>query len=243
MPGNMERADGRKYDECREITIEGPHYLKNPRASTLISMGDTKVLCCVSVRETVPHFIQGKGIGWLTSQYSMLPQATHTRNERESRLRRLHGRTMEISRLIGRSIRACVDMSLIGERTIIIDCDVLQADGGTRTASISGGFVALVGALNQLLKEDIIFENPIKSYIGAISVGLLDDAPLLDLNYREDSSVQVDLNCVMTESGDIIEIQATGEGKTFSRDQLDEMTDLAWVGVQKIIAEQKKVLE
>ncbi len=239
----MERSDGRQLDECRKITIEGPDYLRHPSGSVLFCMGDTKVICSATVRESVPSFMQGRGVGWVTAQYSMIPTATHTRNEREARIGRIHGRTMEISRLIGRALRASLDMSLLGERSIILDCDVIQADGGTRTASISGAFIALKSAIQKLLMRGILFEDPIKGHVAAISVGILNDIPLLDLDYEEDSQVEVDLNCVMDESGEIIEIQATGERNTFTKAQLDKMIEFAWKGIQEIIAEQKKVLK
>ncbi|NVM04671.1 MAG: ribonuclease PH [Candidatus Helarchaeota archaeon] len=238
----MEREDKRKFDELRTVKIQR-NFVKFPEGSVLIEFGDTKVLCCASVLERVPPWMIGKGSGWLTAQYSMLPRATHTRNERESRIGHIHGRTMEISRLIGRSLRAAIDLDKLGERSIYIDCDVIQADGGTRTASITGAFIALYDAITHLIENNIIFENPIKEFVAATSAGISDSQILLDLNYQEDSMVDVDFNCVMTESGKFVEIQATAEIEPFSRELLDEVLKVAEKGIKTLIEKQKEALK
>ncbi|MFX0012649.1 MAG: ribonuclease PH, partial [Candidatus Hermodarchaeota archaeon] len=219
------------------------NFVKFPEGNVLIEFGDTKVLCCASVLERVPPWMMGKGSGWLTAQYAMLPRATHTRNERESRIGHIHGRTMEISRLIGRSLRAAIDLDKLGERSVYIDCDVIQADGGTRTASITGAFIALYDAVNRLLENNIISENPIIEFIAAISAGITDSQILLDLNYQEDSMVDVDFNCIMTESGKFVEIQATAEIEPFSRELLDEVLNVAEKGIKILISKQKEALK
>ncbi|MHA1341777.1 MAG: ribonuclease PH [Candidatus Helarchaeota archaeon] len=238
----MERIDNRRCDELRPMRITR-NFVKYPEGSVLIEVGDTKILCNASVLERVPHWMMGKGSGWLTAQYSMLPRATHSRNERESRIGRLHGRTMEISRLIGRALRAVVDLNVLGERSIYIDCDVLQADGGTRCASITGSLIALYDAIQHLLKNEIITENPIKEFVAAISVGIMNGQILLDLNYEEDSAVDVDFNCVMTESGKIVEIQGTAEGDPFSKDLLNEVIKVSEIAINDIIKKQKESLD
>ena len=238
----MERIDKRKLGELRPITITRK-FVKYPEGSILIETGDTKILCNASVLERVPPWMIGKGRGWLTAQYAMLPRATHTRNERERQIGHIHGRTMEISRLIGRSLRAACNLDLLGERSIYIDCDVLQADGGTRTASITGSFIALYDAVTYLLEKNLISENPITEFVAATSAGISNGQILLDLNYEEDSMVDVDLNLVMTESGKFVEIQATAEITTFSRDQLDEILKISEKGIKILIQKQKEALK
>jgi len=239
----MPRIDGRANDEIRKTTIEGyPNYIIYPEGSVLIIQGNTKVLCNISIREDVPKFLEGSSRGWLTAEYSMLPSATHVRNIRESRLGHVHGRTQEISRLIGRSLRSIIDMEKIGERSIIVDCDVLQADGGTRCASITGSFIALYAAVQKLMNKGILEENPIIEPIAAISAGIVNDEYLLDLCYEEDSKASVDLNCVMTESRKIVEIQATAEGKHFDQNDLNKMINLSWKGIEELIKLEKKII-
>lgn len=226
----------------RKIKIE-KNYLKHAEGSCLFSMGETKVLCVASVEEKVPHFIEKKGDehGWLTAEYAMLPRSC---NQRSSRKRLSEGgRAQEISRLIGRALRASVDLSKLGKRTITIDCDVIRADGGTRTASINGGFIALVLALKNLKKQKLINKIPIKDFVGAVSVGIYDNGKkVLDLSAKEDNIADLDMNIVMTASGNFIEIQGTAEGDTFSRKELNSLLDLAYKGIKKITLEQKKSL-
>ena len=205
------RNNNRKKDEIREIKIT-KEYIKYPEGSVLIELGNTKVICNATVEEKVPPFLKGSSKGWITSEYSMLPRATNTRTKRESSNGKLTGRTMEIQRLIGRSLRAAIDLKKLGERTIMIDCDVIQADGGTRTAAITGGYLALELAVNKLLDSGKITENPIVSKIAAISVGIVDGEVLLDLEYEEDSRAEVDMNIIMNDRGEFVEIQGTGEG-------------------------------
>lgn len=237
----MERLDLRASDAIRPVKITR-QYIKHPRGSVLIEMGDTKVLCNVSIEEKVPPFLKGKGQGWLTAEYSMLPASTHQRKIREASKGKLEGRTMEIQRLIGRSLRSVINLNLLGERTIWIDCDVLQADGGTRTAAITGAYVALVDAVQSLMTEGLIKENPICSQIAAISVGIVKDVPCLDLNYLEDSSAQVDMNVIANNLGEIIEIQGTGEERPFTRNELNALYDLAEKGIQDLFQHQLKAL-
>ena len=214
------RADGRKNDENRLVTIE-TNYLKHPEGSVLVSFGDTKVICNATIETKVPRFLKGMGSGWVHAEYSMLPRATNTRNIREAAKGKLSGRTMEIQRLIARSLRSCIDLEALGERSITIDCDVIQADGGTRTASITGAFVALKLAIQTLLDSGELALSPIKENVAAISVGILEDGQaVLDLNYLEDSAANVDMNLVMTSGGQFVEIQGTGEEATFSSEQL-----------------------
>ncbi|TFF89522.1 MAG: ribonuclease PH [Promethearchaeota archaeon] len=244
----MVRIDKRKNDEIRDTKVEGyPNYIIYPEGSVLISQGKTKVLCNVSVRNDVPRFIEGSGRGWLTAEYNLLPFSTHSRNIRESRLGHVHGRTQEISRLIGRALRGIFNLDKIGERSIIIDCDVIQADGGTRCASITGSYIALYAAVQNLLDEGRIYENPILEPIAAISAGIvnLNGTPeyLLDLCYEEDSNASVDLNCVMTESRRLIEVQATAERKPFDQDGLNKLVDLSWKGIEELIELQKSIIK
>lgn len=234
--------EDRKNNEIRNIKIT-PNYLINAQGSVLIEMGNTKVICTAMVEDKVPFFLKGKGAGWVTAEYSMLPASTHTRKNRDSSRGKIDGRSQEIQRLIGRSLRSVIDLEKIGERTIWIDCDVIQADGGTRTASISGSFVALYLAIHRLMNDGEIEENPINSFLSAISVGIVGEDILLDLCYDEDSNARVDMNIVMDEELNIIEIQGTGETGTFTRAQLNEMLDYSEKGISEIVAEQQKVLK
>lgn len=236
------RNDHREVNELRTVTIE-TDYVKHPEGSVLISFGDTKVICNASVEDRVPPFLRGQGKGWITAEYAMLPRATEQRNIRESSKGKVSGRTMEIQRLIGRSLRAVVDLDKIGERTIWVDCDVIQADGGTRTASITGAFVAVVIALGKLVKKKTIKELPISDFLTAISVGVLPDGnEILDLCYEEDSKAQVDMNVIMTGKGEFVELQGTGEEATFSMQQLQKMLALADEGVSNLIKLQEEAI-
>lgn len=236
------RVDGRDLQELRKVQIE-PNYLKHPEGSVLISVGDTKVICAASIEDRVPSFLRGEGKGWITAEYSMLPRATETRNIRESSKGKVSGRTMEIQRLIGRALRSVVNLDDIGERTIWVDCDVIQADGGTRTASITGAFVAVAIALHKFYEEKKIEKFPIKDFLAATSVGMNENNEvLLDLNYAEDSTATVDMNVVMTGIGEFVELQGTGEEATFSFSQLQEMLSVAQVGLKQIIEFQREAL-
>lgn len=237
----MNRFDGRKNDEIREVKVT-KNFLDNPQGSVLIEMGKTRVICTAMVEDRVPPFLKGLGKGWITAEYSMLPGSTITRKTRESSRGRLEGRTQEIRRLIGRSLRSVVDLDKIGERTIWIDCDVIQADGGTRTASITGGFIALAEALHKLYSSGEIQCMPIKSFISAISVGVVNEERILDLCYQEDSNAKVDMNIVMTDKKEFVEIQGTGEEAPFNRDELNELLSLGELGNMMLIDIQKKVL-
>jgi ribonuclease PH len=235
------RVDGRESLQLRPIHIE-TNYLKHPEGSVLISVGDTKVICTASIEDRVPPFMRGEGKGWITAEYSMLPRATESRNIRESSKGKVSGRTMEIQRLIGRALRAIVDLGAIGERTVWIDCDVIQADGGTRTASITGAFVAMALALNALAEKKAI-KFPITDYLAATSVGVLkNNQTVLDLNYVEDSKAQVDMNVVMTGNGEFVELQGTGEESTFSYAQLQELLHAAQEGLMELFEQQKIAL-
>jgi ribonuclease PH len=233
----MTRKDGRSPHELRHIEIIR-NYQKYPEGSVLIKWGDTWVLCNASVQPDVPPFLDGREKGWITAEYSMLPRATNTRNSREKN--RMSGRTAEIKRLIGRSLRAVVDLSLMPGYTVIMDCDVLQADGGTRTASISGSFVALWDACQYMINEGLISKNPIIDSVAGLSLGIVGEDILVDLNYREDSSAEVDMNVVFTGNGDLVEIQGTAEGAPFARDRLNSMLDVAHDAVQQIFRLQKE---
>lgn len=235
----MKRSNNRKLSELRPLKIERG-YTKYAPGSVLISFGDTKVLCTATIEEKTPPFLRDTKEGWLTAEYSLLPSATHTRNSREVAKGKPSGRTSEIQRLIGRALRSVLDMKLLGERTIYIDCDVIQADGGTRTASITGGMVAIKDAVDYLLSHHLIKKNPIKEYIAAISVGIVKGEVMLDLAYEEDSACDVDMNVVMTESGKFIEIQGTAENAPFSDKELEKMLDLAKSGIKSILSEIKK---
>jgi ribonuclease PH len=236
------RADGRDDDQLREVTITRG-YQRWPAGSVLIDVGDTRVLCAASVTEGVPRWRAGSGLGWVTAEYAMLPSSTNTRSDRESVKGRLGGRTHEISRLIGRSLRACIDLAALGENTIVIDCDVLQADGGTRTAAITGAYVALSDAITWLAAADRLADpQPLASGISAVSVGVVDGRVRLDLPYDEDSRAEVDMNVVATDSGTLIEVQGTAEGATFTRSTLDSMLDMALVGCAELSALQAAAL-
>jgi len=237
----MQRIDGRNNEQIRPVKIIR-NYLKHAEGSVLIEMGDTRVICTASVDDKVPPFIKGTGKGWITSEYGMLPRSTETRKPRESARGKIDGRTMEIQRLIGRALRSIVNLEKLGEITIYIDCDVIQADGGTRTASITGSFVALVDALYMLVQQEKLEEMPLNGYIAAVSVGIKDGEAILDLNYAEDSTCQVDMNMVMTDRGELIEIQGTGEESPFNKVQLREMMELAEKGIQELIEIQKQSL-
>jgi len=228
------RNDERSADQLRPITIER-NYTCHAEGSVLISFGNTKVLCNASVIEGVPRFLKGKNQGWITAEYGMLPRSTHDRMGREASRGKQGGRTLEIQRLIGRSLRAAVDMKLLGEYTIQVDCDVIQADGGTRTTSISGACIAMVDALHWMLGKGMISHNPLKQMVGAISVGIVNGEVLLDLNYEEDSSCETDMNFVMTEDGGLIEVQGTAEEGSFSPDELMQMLSYAQSGIKDII--------
>jgi ribonuclease PH len=235
------RKDGRKTSEIRPVIITRD-YLRHPKGSVLIEMGDTKVICTASVEEGVPPFLKNTGRGWLTAEYAMIPASTHERNARESARGRVGGRTHEIQRLIGRSLRAVTDLTAFGERTIHIDCDVIQADGGTRTASITGAFVALVDAFRKLRGEGVVALMPVRDFVSAVSVGIVDGQMLLDLQYEEDSRAEVDMNVVMTRGGLFIEVQGTAEAAPFSRDRFNGLTDLAVSGIGMLTKKQIEVL-
>ncbi|WP_217586892.1 ribonuclease PH [Lentibacillus saliphilus] len=236
------RHEARNVTHLRPIKMT-PHFVKHPEGSVLIEVGDTKVICNVSIEERVPPFLRGSGKGWITAEYAMLPRATDQRNIRESSKGKVSGRTMEIQRLIGRALRSVVDLEKFGERTLWIDCDVIQADGGTRTASITGAFVAVVLAFGTLLEKKSIKKMPVKDFLAAISVGVLPDGTeILDLEYAEDSIAAVDMNVVMTGKGEFVEIQGTGEEATFTHAQLQNMLALADQGIEQLIEKQKAIL-
>ncbi len=235
------RPDGRKPDELREIKITR-NFLKTAEGSVLIDAGDTRVICTASIEEKVPLFLKDQGRGWITAEYSMLPRATSTRTVREATSGRVGGRTHEIQRLIGRAMRSVVDLNALGERTIWLDCDVIQADGGTRTLSITGAFIALRFAIDYALKHKIIERQPIRGYVAAVSVGIVEGEPRLDLTYIEDSTAEVDMNIVMTDSARFIEIQGTAETRPFDKTQLETLLNLAESGIRQIISIQKKAL-
>ena len=237
----MTRHDGRTAEDLRKIKIK-KDYLKFADGSVLIEVGDTHVICTATVEERVPPFLAGKGQGWVTAEYSMLPGSSQRRITRESKLGRIGGRTHEIQRLIGRSLRAVTDMAALGERTILIDCDVIQADGGTRCASITGAFVAFSMVVGNLMTAGAINKNPISDTVAATSVGIVGGNVVLDLNYEEDSTAEVDMNIVMTGGGGIIEVQGTAEGDPFSRKELDELYELASKGIDELTAIQRSVL-
>lgn len=236
-----ERTDGRQPDELRGVTIT-PGFMPYAEGSCLIEMGETKVICTASVEEGVPRWLRGQGMGWVTAEYSMLPRATTERSGRDVNRGRVGGRTQEIQRLIGRSLRAVTDLEKLGEWSITVDCDVLRADGGTRTASITGGYVALRQAVTWMLGEGRVADDPIHTEVAAISVGILDQVPTLDLKYDEDSSADVDMNVVMTGTGHFVEVQGTAEGRIFDRKQLDQMLELAAKGITELLAHQEAAL-
>ncbi|MBY6064521.1 ribonuclease PH [Pseudidiomarina sediminum] len=235
------RPSGRTAQQIRPVTITR-NYTRHAEGSVLIEFGDTKVLCTASVDRNVPRFLKGKGQGWVTAEYGMLPRSTHSRMDREAARGKQGGRTVEIQRLIGRSLRACVDLAALGENTITIDCDVLQADGGTRTASITGACVALVDALNWMRKEGLVKTNPLKGLVAAISVGIYNGHPVADLDYPEDSKAETDMNVVMTEAGKLIEVQGTAEGEPFSFEEMNDMLDLARHAIRELMDLQKQAL-
>ncbi|MFN4328589.1 MAG: ribonuclease PH [Limnobacter sp.] len=236
-----QRPDGRTANALRPVSIQRA-YTKHAEGSVLVSFGDTKVLCTCSVEDKVPGFLKGQNQGWLTAEYGMLPRSTHSRMDREAAKGKQSGRTQEIQRLIGRALRAAVDLNKLGERTLKIDCDVIQADGGTRTASITGAMVAVADAVQTLLDSGALTENPIVQFVAAVSVGVVNGDVALDLNYIEDSGCETDLNVVMTEAGGFVEVQGTAEGKAFSRAELNAMLDSAADGIAALIRQQRASL-
>lgn len=233
---------GRSADSLRSVSIIR-EFTKHAEGSVLISCGDTKVICTATIEESVPPFLRGKGTGWVTAEYAMLPRATHTRSSREAAKGKQSGRTLEIQRLIGRSLRAVVDLDALGERSILIDADVIQADGGTRTAAITGSYVALMDAINTLLKSGKLERSPIKEAVAAVSVGIVDGSVLLDLEYQEDSRAEVDMNFVITESGRFVEVQGTAEAEPFTLEQMDAMRISALSGIKQLIDLQRQALQ
>jgi len=238
----MARPSGRAPDELRQVSFSRRH-TKHAEGSVLVAFGDTQVLCTASVEDSVPPFLRGKGQGWITAEYGMLPRATHTRHAREAARGKQSGRTQEIQRLIGRSLRAVADLKALGERTITLDCDVLQADGGTRTASITGGFVALAEACEQLVRRRLIAASPLHGQIAAVSVGICDGVVVLDLDYDEDSQAETDMNVVMNNGGGFVEVQGTAEGHAFRRHELDALLNLAAEGIGTLFAMQAQALK
>ena len=236
------RPSGRQPDQLRFVRITR-QFTRHAEGSVLVEFGDTRVLCTASVEESLPGFLRGKGQGWVTAEYGMLPRATHTRTAREAAKGKQSGRTQEIQRLIGRSLRAITDLKLLGERQITLDCDVLQADGGTRTAAITGACVALHDAIRQLLASGKLTQNPLRDFVAAVSVGIVNGVPVLDLDYPEDSSCDTDMNVVMTGSGGIVEVQGTAEGPPFSRAELDALLALAQDGIAQLVAAQRLALQ
>ena len=235
------RAHGRAAHDLRPVTLTR-HYTRHAEGSVLVCFGDTRVLCNASVEERVPGFLKGKGSGWVTAEYGMLPRATHTRGEREASRGKQGGRTLEIQRLIGRSLRAVMDMEALGERTVTLDCDVLQADGGTRTAAITGAYVALKDAVETLRAKQLIKTDPVYGAVAAVSVGIVDGEPVLDLDYGEDSQAETDMNVVMNDAGAFIEVQGTAEGHAFHRHELDALLELAAQGIAELIRKQREAL-
>ena len=238
---SFERSAGRRADALRPVSIQRG-YTKHAEGSVLVSFGDTKVLCTASVEEKVPPFKRGSGQGWLTAEYGMLPRATHTRSDREAAKGKQSGRTQEIQRLIGRSLRSVFDLGALGERTISLDCDVLQADGGTRTAAITGAFVAAHDAISVLLAQGKLTASPMRDFVAAVSVGVVQGVPLLDLEYTEDAGCDTDMNVVMTGSGGFVEVQGTAEGAAFSRAEMDQLLALADQGIRDLLAAQRRAL-
>ncbi|MBT4513424.1 MAG: ribonuclease PH [Chloroflexi bacterium] len=235
------RFDGRAVDELRSVRIT-PGFQKHAEGSALIELGETKVICAVSVESRIPAFLRGSGSGWITAEYGMLPRATHTRTKREAAAGKVGGRTMEIQRLIGRSLRGIADLETLGERTFSVDCDVIQADGGTRTASITGAYVALAQAFRTLQERGELTQSPLTGAVTATSVGIVDGAQLLDLCYEEDSHAEVDFNIVMTDTGELVEVQGTAEGKPFSKNSMNELITLAEKGIGELFELQKTVI-
>ena len=237
----MPRPSNRRPDELRKLTLTR-NYTRHAEGSVLIECGETKVICTASVEEKVPGFLKGQGQGWVTAEYGMLPRSTHTRSDREASKGKQSGRTLEIQRLIGRSLRAVVDMAKLGERQIQIDCDVIQADGGTRTASITGAYVALADAIAHLIATGRLTQSPLTDHVAAISVGIYQGVPVLDLDYAEDSACDTDMNVVMTGSGGFVEVQGTAEGTPFSQVELDGLLSLATSGITRLVAMQREAL-
>lgn len=237
----MSRIDGRNFNELRDVRFE-TDFVKFPEGSVLVTCGNTKVLCCASVEDRAPKHVP-EGTGWVTAEYSMLPRANRERSRRDVSKLKLSPRSAEIQRLIGRSLRAAVDLTMLPDLSITIDCAVLQGDGGTRTASVTGGFIALSLACDKLVRDGVLLRSPIKNYVAAVSAGIVDDQPMLDLCYEEDSSAMVDLNCVMNDAGELIEIQGTGEGRAFTLAEQQELVALCQKGIKELIAKQKAVLE
>lgn len=235
------RIDGRRRDQIRPVKVTR-NFTKHAEGSVLIEMGDTKVICTASVEEKVPPFLKGKGTGWVTAEYAMLPRATHDRSPRESVKGKQGGRTLEIQRLVGRALRAVIDTGRLGERTIWIDCDVIQADGGTRTASITGAFIALADAITVLKKKDLLKINPLTDYLAAISIGKVGGQVMVDLAYEEDSHAEVDLNLVMTGAGQYVEVQGTAERTPFNKRDMDEFLDLGWGAIRELVDLQKSLI-
>jgi ribonuclease PH len=235
------RSDGRKSDELRPLTLE-TGVMKYAEGSALIKAGNTQVVCSATIEDTVPPFLKDTGSGWVTAEYSMLPRSTHTRNRRDASKGRVNARAQEIQRLIGRALRSVVDLDKLSERSIILDCDVMQADGGTRTASITAAFVAMHQAINDLLENGHIEENPIKDFIAAVSVGIIDGVSMLDLCYEEDSSADVDMNIVMTGSAELVEVQGTAEGAPFNIEKLNELITLGQKGIKELLDIQRFAL-
>ena len=238
---SFQRSDGRAADALRAVSLTR-HYTRHAEGAVLVAFGDTKVLCTASVEEKVPPHKRGSGSGWVTAEYGMLPRATHTRGDREAARGKQSGRTQEIQRLIGRSLRAVFDLQALGERTIHLDCDVLQADGGTRTAAITGAFVAAHDAVGWLIAQGRLAASPIRDFVAAVSVGVVEGTPLLDLEYTEDSACDTDMNVVMTGSGGFVEVQGTAEGAPFSRAEMDALLALAGQGIAELVAAQKAAL-
>lgn len=238
----FQRPDGRRADQLRPVRFTRG-FVKFARGSNLIEVGDTRVLCTVVVEESVPAFLEDTGKGWVTAEYGMLPASTKQRKPREGRQGRADGRTMEIQRLVGRVMRAAIDLELLGERTLWIDCDVLQADGGTRCAAITGAYVAVADAVRSMLREQLLMKDPLKSAIAAVSVGVVKGTTVLDLNYEEDSAAEVDMNLVMNAAGELIEVQGTAEGNAFSKHRLNEMIEIGEKGIRELIAMQKAALD
>ncbi|CAN7266177.1 ribonuclease PH [Trinickia sp. LjRoot230] len=242
MPDIVQRPSGRRANALRDVSITR-HYTKHAEGSVLVTFGDTQVICTASVLERVPEFLRDRGQGWLTAEYGMLPRATHTRSDREAARGKQTGRTQEIQRLIGRALRSVFDLEQFGPRTLHIDCDVIQADGGTRTASITGAFVAAHDAVSKLLAAGRLEKSPILDYVAAISVGIYQGMPVLDLDYDEDSRCDTDMNVVMTGDGGFVEVQGTAEGSPFSRSEMNALLDLAGSGIAQLIEKQKAALE
>ena len=235
----LQRTDGRRRDEIRPVSVTRP-FIKHADGSVLLEMGDTKVICTASIEEKVPSFLRDKGQGWVTAEYAMLPRSTHERTPREASRGKQSGRTLEIQRLVGRALRAVTDMSAMGERTIWVDCDVIQADGGTRTASITGAFIALVEAFIKLKDKKLLEKIPLTDYLAAVSVGKVGGELFVDLCYEEDSMAEVDMNLVMTGQGRLVEIQGTAERGTFGKNELDDILVLGWDGIQRLVKLQKE---